>query len=111
MYDEQLAERIGKILKKKRVKIEEKKMFGGLCFMVDGKMCLGVNKDDILGRVGPDAYADCLKQKGCSKMLFTGREMKGFVHVKKDVLKTEKQLAHWVDVCLVFNPKAKKSKK
>ena len=78
-YDEKLAYRIRRLLP--RAKVEEKKMMGGLTFMVNGKMCVGILKDNLMARIGPDVYELALHKKGCREMNFTGKPMKGFVFV------------------------------
>ncbi len=110
-YDEYLAERIGKILSSKKVNFIEKKMMGGLCFMVDDKMCLGVVKDALMARVDPDIYEEALNREGARPMDFTGRPMKGYVFVEPEGVDMEADLESWVDLCLDFNPRAKSSKK
>ena len=80
-YNELLAERLNNILTKKRIEYVEKKMMGGLCFMVDDKMCVGVVKDSLMVRIDPDIYETALTKKGCREMDFTGRPMKGFAFV------------------------------
>jgi hypothetical protein len=84
-------------------------MMGGLCFMVKGKMCVGVEKNRLMARIGPDAYDDALTRKGCRPMDFTGRPMRGFVFVEGDALKSDKELASWMELALVYNSLAKKS--
>ena len=76
-YDELLADRIRNVLKQKKVGNIEKKMMGGLCFMVDDKMCLGIVKNELMARIDPDFYNTALTKNGCRKMDFTGRPMKG----------------------------------
>ncbi len=110
-YDEHLSDRIENILNSSKIIFEPKKMFGGICYMVDNKMCIGVHEETLMARVGPDAYEDALKKKGASEMLFTGRAMKGFVFIKDEGIDTDKQLMYWVELCLLFNPLAKSSKK
>jgi hypothetical protein len=110
-YNEHLADRVRKIFKEKRIRTEEKKMMGGLCFMVKDKMCLGVEKERLMARVGPEAYEDALKKKGCRPMDFTGRPLKGFVYVEPDGIDMDNDLEYWIGLCLSFNPKAKSSKK
>jgi TfoX/Sxy family transcriptional regulator of competence genes len=110
-YDQHLAERIKKVLKAKRKSFEEKKMMGGLCFMVNDKMCMGVEKDRLMARIGPDAYEQALRKKGCREMDFTGKPMKGYVYLEPAVLDLDDDLEYWVNLCLAFNPKAKSSKK
>jgi len=110
-YDEFLADRIRGVLMRKQVSFEEKKMMGGLCFMVDGKMCVGVEKDKLMARIDPDIYEQALMRKGCREMDFTGRPMKGFVFVEPEGMDMDYELDYWVQLCLDFNPKAKSSRK
>ena len=110
-YDEYLGERIETVLKRRKVGFEAKKMMGGLCFMVDDKMCVGVVRDQLMARINPDVYADSLAKDGCNEMNFTGRALKGFVFVEGHAIDKEEDLEYWVDLCLAFNPLAKSSKK
>lgn len=116
-YDEFLADRARNILKQKTVFFEEKKMMGGMCFMVDDKMCFGMHIDKntdsslFMARVGIDQYEKALSRPYCSEMTFTGRSMKGYVFVSADGIDTDEDLESWVQMCLDFNPLAKKSKK
>jgi hypothetical protein len=68
-YDEHLADRIRNIFKQKKVTSVEKKMMGGLCFMVHEKMCVGVHEDRLMARIDPDVYEAALLCKGSEKML------------------------------------------
>ncbi len=111
MYDEHLEERIKRILDHKKVKYHAKKMMGGLTFMVDDKMCVGIVKDELMARIGPDAYVDALEKPGCKEMKFTGRPMKGYVFVEPSAIDLDEQLEYWVQLCLDFNPLAKSSKR
>ncbi len=110
-YSEELAERLRASLVSKSVAYEEKKMMGGLCFMVDGKMCVGVTNDDLMVRLDPEVYEDALEKTGCRPMDFTGRPMKGFVFVDESGMKGKAALSYWVDLALDFNPRARSSKK
>ena len=110
-YDEHLADRIGEILKENHTPFEEKKMMGGLCFMVDEKMCIGIVNEKLMARIDPEIYEQSLKMEGCHAMDFTGRPMKGFVFVDPEAIDDDKDLRFWVKLCLDFNPKAKKSKR
>ena len=109
-YDEQLAERIRRSFNRAKVRFEEKRMMGGLCFMVDGKMCVGVEKSRLMARIDPAAYEAALNKKGCVPMDFTGRPMRGFVFVNPEGLTTDARLKAWLNLALEFNPKAKSSK-
>ncbi len=91
--------------------VEEKYMFGGCCFMLNGKMCIGVVEDEMMCRIGPDAYEDALEKPGCREMIFTGRPMRGYVFVEEEGFKTKKQFEYWIDLCIAFNEHAKASKK
>ena len=82
---------------------------GGLAFMVDGKMCVGIVKDELMVRVGPDAYDECLKKPGCRPMNFTGRAMRGFVFVGPEGYDADSDLQQWMEAALAFNPLAKAS--
>lgn len=116
-YNEQTADRIREILLEKNVVFAEKKMFSGLCFMVDDNMCCGTHIDKksddelLLCRVGEANYEHCLEQNDCIPMEFTGKAMKGYVFVLENGVATKANLAYWLQLCLDFNPLAKKSKK
>ena len=109
-FNETLADRVRELLVH-LPRVEEKYMFGGLCFMVDDKMCVGVVKDELMCRINPDLESTVLENNAVRPMDFTGKSMKGFVFVEDAGLKSKKELAYWVDLCLDFNPKAKASKK
>ena len=110
-YDESLADRVRSALERRKVPVEEKRMMGGLAFMVNGKMCVGVEKSRLMVRLDPAIYEDALKRKACQPMDFTGRPLKGFVFVQPDGLKTSTDLRRWIELALEFNPKAKASRK
>ncbi len=109
-YDLVLAQRIREMLTE-IPDVEEKMMFGGICFMVNGKMCMGVLKDNMMCRIDPLDYESALEKNGCREMDFSGKQMKGFVYVDETGLRTGRELKEWVALCLAFNPKAKASKK
>lgn len=109
-YSEKMADRIREALAGQK-NIEEKKMFGGLCFMVDDKMCIGVNQDEIMCRIDPDIYDEAVERNGARPMDFTGRPMKGYVFVSDDSIKKKSDFDYWITLCLEFNKKAKVSKK
>lgn len=94
-YDEGLAERIREILGD-RPNVSEKRMFGGLAFLVAGNMCVGVVKDRLMVRVGPDAYKTLVRERHARKMDFTGRPMKGFVYVESEGFEADADLRRWV---------------
>ena len=108
-YNEDLALRIEKILKKKKISFGILKMFGGICYTVNKKMCIGIAKEDLMARVGPENYEDALKKKGARKMDFTGRPMVGYVFVSHKAIDKDADLTYWIELCLEYNPKAKSS--
>ncbi len=111
-YNEHLAERIKQNLESRKIKYIEKKMFGGVCLMVDDKMLIGVMKEQLMARVDPDVDAPkALKRKGAVTMDFTGKTMKGFILVDQEAIDMEEDFDYWVSLCLKYNPKAKASKK
>ena len=111
-YNEHLAERIKQNLESRKVKYIEKKMFGGVCLMVDDKMLMGVMKEQLMARVDPELDAPkALKRKGAVTMDFTGKTMKGFILVDQEAIDMEEDFDYWVSLCLKYNPKAKASKK
>ena len=109
-YDEKLVDRIRELLVS-APDVEEKHMFGGVSFMVKGKMCVGVVKDDLMCRIDPAVEEEALEKTGCRPMDFTGRPMKGYVYVDETGMKSKKQLEYWLNLSLDFNSKAKASKK
>ena len=110
-FDENLADRVRDELDAQKVTFNELKMMGGLCFMVDDKMCVGAVGDQLMARIDPDIYTEALKREGASEMNFTGRPMKGYVFVNPDGTDMDNDLAYWVELCVEFNPFAKSSKK
>ena len=110
-YSEYLADRIRDVFKDKGIDPEEKKMMGGICYMVNDKMCAGVIDYNLMARLDPNIYEEALKKKGCRPMDITGRPMKGFVYVEPEGIDMDSELAEWIQLCLDYNPKAKSSKK
>lgn len=110
-FNEKLADRVREIISATHTITEEKKMFGGLCFMVNGKMCVGVEKERLMVRLDPERYDEVMEREGCMPMDFTGKVMKGYVFVDAAALKSKRQLDFWLQLALEFNEKAKSSKK
>ena len=108
-YDEKLAQRVRESLPRRDV--EEKKMMGGLTFMVNGKMCIGVLKDDLMARIDPEIYDKVLTKKGSRPMDFTGKRMRGFVFIDPKGTSNKKTLSYWIGLALDFNKRAKTLKK
>lgn len=116
-YDEFMADRVRRIFKEKNADFYEKKMFAGLCFMVDDKMCCGIHYDKkketdlLMARIGEEASEEVRDRPGCHPMDFTGRPMKGYVFVTPNGYDSDEDLEFWLQLCLDFNPFAKASKK
>lgn len=110
-YNEKLANQTREIIARTQKRVEEKKMFGGLCFMVNDKMCVGVEKERLMVRLDPAVYDQVLEKEGCTPMDFTGKVMKGYVFVDIAALNSIKKLEYWVGLALDYNKKAKSSKK
>lgn len=99
--DDGLAERIRGVLGT-RSDFTERKMFGGLAFLVGGHMTVGIVGEDLMARVGPDAYAAALAEPHCREMDFTGKPMKGLVYVASEGIEDDAHLAAWIDRTLTF---------
>lgn len=100
-YDKGLAERIRELFQERR-DVEEKNMFGGLCFMLANHMCCGIVGDDLMARVGPDRYQECLANKNARVMDFTGKPMKGIIYVAAEGIQEDEDLMQWLAVCTEF---------
>lgn len=109
-YNVKLADRIRESIAHLS-NVEEKQMFGGISFMVNGKMCVGVVKDEMMCRINPDMDETVLEMNGCRIMDFTGKKMKGYIFVNEDGIKAKKDFDYFVKLSLDFNEQAKASKK
>lgn len=94
-YSETLAHRV-RALVNQRSDVSEKKMFGGLAFLLNGNMCCGIVKDELMVRVGPEQYEMALARPHARKMDFTGRAMKGMVYIAAPGVADDTSLAAWV---------------
>lgn len=109
-YNENLALRVAERLMH-IADVEEKLMFTGLVFMVNGKMCLGISKDGMMVRLDPGTLENLSDKDGWEQMVMGGRPMKGYISVSEDVLSRNDELDFWVKLALDFNPFAKASRK
>jgi len=100
-YDEALAERLRRKLAAVR-KLQEKKMFGGIAFLVNGNMAIGVHKSDLIVRVPPDEHPAALKRPGAKPFDLTGRPMAGWVLVSEKSLGADKDLQSWIELALSY---------
>lgn len=110
-FDENLSNRIRELLAVQSVLpdpvITEKAMFGGLCFMVNDKMCICVGIDGIMCRIGAAQAATEIEKGGCRQTVMGGRAMKDYVDVDDSDLRSAGSLEYWITRCLRFNPEAK----
>lgn len=109
-YDQNLADRI-RARMASLPNVAEKEMMGGLTFMLNDKMCVGIIKDEMMCRIDPEFHESAVEKRGCRTMDFTGRPMKGYVLIDETGMKAEKDFEFWINLCLEFNSKAKSSKK
>ena len=109
-YDEKFADRIRKVVGP-RLEVSERKMFGGVAFLLDGKMFCGIASDDLMVRVGPQNYEAALAEPHVRPMDFTGRPMNGYVFVSMSGVRSEKALKKWVDLAMGFVATVEKAAK
>jgi TfoX/Sxy family transcriptional regulator of competence genes len=109
-YNEQLAQRVRESLSHID-NVKEKKMFRGMTFMVNDKMCISIGDDQIMCRINPDIHNKLLETKNCKTMKMKGRDYKGYILVNENELKSKKELDYWIGLALEFNKHAKSSKK
>src|SRR5437763_8229396 len=100
-FDESLAARIRDALARKRG-IEEKKMFGGIGFLLNGNMLVGVWKNSLIVRVGPDGYEDALLEPHVKEFDITGKRMKGWVLVEPEGVEDDEHLTNWIQQAVKF---------
>ena len=116
-FDSYLVDRITGILQEKKIPFLTKKMMGGMLFMVNDKMFCGTHIDKKYGdsllmvRVGENNYQQEIHKPECLPMDFTGRPMKGYLFVTPDGFDLDSDLTYWIDLCLLYNPEAKSTKK
>lgn len=111
-YNEQLADRVREHLYEVgQMEVEEKRMFGGLAFLVNEKMCVNVSGPRLMCRFDPEKLEEVAEVNGFQPMHMKGRVYKGYCYVAEEAIRTKKDLAYWIDLCLDFNDKAKSSKK
>lgn len=91
--------------------VTEKSMFKGICFMVDDKMCICVNDETILCRIGPAKLEEALEKNGVTQMMHNGKPMKDYVFVNQAEIQNQQEFDYWVQLSLAFNKVAKSSKK
>ena len=109
-FNERLADRIREALAH-LPDVQEKKMFHGICFMVNGKMCMSAGDTRIMCRIDPALHEAALERNGVATVKMAGQNRVGYVYVDEIGYQNPKDLKYWVDLCLDFNARAKASKK
>lgn len=105
-YDETLADEVRTALKNHQ--FEEKKAFGGLAFMVNGKMCVSVNNRPdhvMMVRIDPASQSEALKKPGAKIAVMRGREMPGWIFLTQEAIRNEADFSFWIELALAFNKK------
>lgn len=100
-YDDGLAQRVRDILEEEPG-FDEKKMFGGICFLLFGNMVCGIIKDDLISRVGTGRYEEMLQMPQTKQFDITGKPMKGWVMVLSAALDSDEELNNWVQRAIFF---------
>jgi TfoX/Sxy family transcriptional regulator of competence genes len=109
-YNQQLANRIREQLQDLEG-VEEKEMMGGLSFLLNDKMCVGIIKDEMMCRIDPTLQEEVLEKSGCRVMDFTGKPMRGWIMIDDSGMKNVQELRYWIGLALEYNKHAKSSKK
>ena len=111
-YDTNLADRIREYLVAfPKLKIEEKKMFSGLAFMVNDKMCVNVSGGKLMCRFDPNLQDEISEKTGYEPMIMKGKELNGYCYVEPIGFQSKKDFEYWLNLCLDYNKRAKSSKK
>src|SRR2546430_8869844 len=90
--------------------VVEKKMFGGITFMVNGKMCISVGRNRLMCRIDPASHERAIARRGAQTVKMKGRAYRGFVHVRAEAVALARDLDYWVRSCLEYNKRAKASR-
>jgi len=110
-YDKQLADRVREYLVQfPKLKIEEKKMFQGLAFLVNGKMCVNVSGQNLMCRFDPAQTENLSDKTGFLPMIMNRKRYKGYCYVEPEGFKSQQEFKFWIDLCIDYNDKAKSSK-
>lgn len=109
-YDEQLAQRVREALQA-LPNVTEKRMFSGIAFIVNDKMCINVSADRLMCRIGAVKQQEMVEKPYVEEMIMRGKVMKDYVYVNPAGFKHKKDFDNWVKLCLDFNDEAKSSKK
>lgn len=111
-YDIELADRVREWLAAvEHIKVEEKKMFSGLAFLVNGKMCINFSHDNLMCRYNPELEEEVSEKAGFLPMIMRGKQLKEYCYVEPIGFQKSADFEYWMKICLEYNPLAKSSKK
>ena len=111
-HNQKIADRVNKyLINFPQLNIEKKKMFGGLAFLINGKMCVNVSGDNLMCRFDPKLDKEISNKKGFKPVIMRGKTLNGYCYVGQKGFKSKKDFEYWIDICLDYNSKAKSSKK
>jgi TfoX/Sxy family transcriptional regulator of competence genes len=111
-YSTDLADRIRERLSEvPGIEVSEKKMFSGLSFLVNGKMCINVSHDNLMCRYHPDLEEEVSEKNGFLPMIMKGKQLKGYCYVEPSGFQKKDDFEYWIKICLDYNAIAKASKK
>ena len=105
-----LAQRVRTALQR-LPRVAERRMFGGVTFMVNGKMCISAGRGRLMCRIDPDLHDTAIARRGARTVKMKGRAYRGFVYVREGAVASKRDLDYWVKLCLSYNKKAKASRK
>lgn len=109
-YNTKLADKVREALAS-QADVEEKEMFRGVCFMVNGKMCVCVSDNELMCRIGEEATAAVVEENGIRQMVMRGKVLNDYIYVSEEAWHRKQDFDRWIKLSLDFNPKAKASKK
>ncbi len=110
-YNTELADRVREYLAGIiKIEVVEKRMFGGLAFMINGKMCINVSGENLMCRFNPELTLELSERKGYMPMIMKGKEIKGYCYIEPTGFKEKENFEFWIDLCLQFNEIAQASR-
>lgn len=111
-YNNELANRVReRLAMEENIEVEEKKMFSGLSFLVNGKMCVNVSHDNLMCRYNAELEDEVSERKGFLPMIMKGKQLKGYCYVEPIGFQKHDDFEYWIKICLNHNPIAKSAKK
>ncbi|WP_433903549.1 TfoX/Sxy family protein [Sphingobacterium puteale] len=111
-YNNELVNRVReRLAMEENIDVEEKKMFSGLSFLVNGKMCINISHDNLMCRYSEELEDEVSEKKGFLPMIMKGKQLKGYCYVEPAGFQRTDDFEYWIKICLDYNPTARASKK